>query len=1038
MGSKTESEVSDFGQRQRRWTSLISTTIWGLFGLALARAVLDTWPFLTGPLPRGPLALVSALALAAAGYRLSLSLTPREAPRSESGVGIPPHSLIPLLLPATTLFTRTTHPLRDWILVLGAVSGIIAIIITHYALSRSIPLLRLKFDVSHLYPISLALFTTLLYLKTLAPTVGEADTFEFQVNVVKLGISHGSGYPLYILLAKLFSLLPLGGTVAWRINLSAAFFGVTASLVCYALACALHASRPASWIAALSLAASIGLWSRAVEAEVYTLHVTLVGLLLLLAFRGMGEGEWRLETRDWAFGIWGFGILKFNIWHLAFFLFGLSLSNHLTTALLAPALLISLISRISPTLRSPHIFLASLISLIILFALGLSVYLYLPVRWPAVNNGEMMTWEMFLRFFTGAEAHGALRLDAWYTDLSRYAVVGRKALDQFGWPGAITALLGLAGLFRNQRAAALVTLTAWAAFAFFGLSFYVPDPDYSSFLLPAHLVQAVWIGCGISRIVYHVSRISIDNTRYAIRDTLYSLFFLLPASLIWINLPKVDQSNDWREYRLGQYILSQPLIEGAAILADSELIAPLYYLQVAEGVRPDLDIIVLPAEEYYRAELDARVSNGQTVYLGRYLPHLTDVYYLYSIGPLTEAKLEPSPLPDGITPPGQNFIDSIRLRGFKLDSASAPTDYALRITLYWQAIEPPPANYLVTLRLIDFTGMPVLAGPAEVPVGQMYPTAAWPTNDVVADFHNFALDPALEPGRYFLQVGLFPPFSAEGLKLESGGSWLTLADVTLTEPTTEPIIPHPARIRFNGAWLLGYDAPETVAPGSQMTVTLYWQSDHSEAALLCAGENCVPVNARAGDGVTVQRVTLPIPNQVGDLRLRVGVPADFVECGWWPALPGEYCDFASISVEGVALAPDAINFDQKIVLDSLEIETPQAAPGQTVIVSAEWRGLTPMSEDYTAFVHLLGPDGIVHGQVDMWPVQGTLPTSQWPINQPISDRFEVRVPDDAPPGEYTVEVGWYLLATLDRLPVVTHEGVAVDDKYVIAGLVIGN
>jgi hypothetical protein len=71
-------------------------------------------------------------------------------------------------------------------------------------------------------------------------------------------------------------------------------------------------------------------------------------------------------------------------------------------------------------------------------------------------------------------------------------------------------------------------------------------------------------------------------------------------------------------------------------------------------------------------------------------------------------------------------------------------------------------------------------------------------------------------------------------------------------------------------------------------------------------------------------------------------------------------------------------------------------------------------------------------------VQGTLPTTQWPINEPIADRFEVRVPDDAPRGEYKVEVGWYLLATLDRLPVVTPKGVAVDDKYVIGGLVIGN
>ena len=44
--------------------------------------------------------------------------------------------------------------------------------------------------------------------------------------------------------------------------------------------------------------------------------------------------------------------------------------------------------------------------------------------------------------------------------------------------------------------------------------------------------------------------------------------------------------------------------EHAAILANSEKIAPLGYLQIAEGRRPDLDIIVLPDEASYRANAD--------------------------------------------------------------------------------------------------------------------------------------------------------------------------------------------------------------------------------------------------------------------------------------------------------------------------------------------------------------------------------------------------------------------------------------------------
>ncbi len=825
--------------------------------------MLDAAPLLAGPLPRWPLALLSALAFAAAGLRLARS-------------NLPSYTTLPLLIPAATLLNPASDPVRDWVLVMGALGGVVAITLTQCEVRNTLYASRLTLYAPRLYPLSLALITATLYLRTLAPTVGEADTFEFQVNAIRLGISHGSGYPLYLLLAELFSLLPVGGTAAFRINLSSAAFGVTAALVTYALARTLDASRPASWIAGLSLATSIGLWSRAVEAEVYTLHVTLVGVLLLIALRSQ-ESEFRIQ----------------NVYLLAF-VFGLSLTNHLTTALLVPAVAISLaasvIRRPSPVVRhhTDHWLLTAgrwLLAAGFFFLLGLSVYLYLPIRWPAVNNGEMMTWEMFKRFATGQEAQGALRLNAWYTDFSRYAIVGRKALDQFGWPGAITAVIGLIALFRKRSVFAFVTLAAYAAYAFFGLSFYVPDPDYSSFLLPAHLVQGVWIGIGITALLN--SEYSILKThRFSVLSIGYCVFFFSFASLIWKNLPKVDQSTDWREYRLGQYILSQPLKEGAAILADSELIAPLYYLQVAEGIRPDLDIIVLPNEETYRAELDARVSSGQTVYLGRYLPHLADVYHLNSIGPLVEAQFPPAII-NGITRYHMGQLgDSIWLKDYKITSTAVSIDESLQVTLYWQAIQSPPDNYLVVLRLVDSADNPVLTGPAEVPVGQMYPTAAWLWRATIADFHNFALDPTLEPGRYLLQVGMFPPFSSDGLETELGGTWLTLTDVTLTPPTTEPAISHPVRMRFGrDVWLMGYDMPTTAAPGSQVTATLYWLSTRTGAAQVCADENCVPVKVRAGNQVTETRVTFPAPNEAGVLRLRVSVPADFAECGWWPAPP---------------------------------------------------------------------------------------------------------------------------------------------------------
>ena len=111
-------------------------------------------------------------------------------------------------------------------------------------------------------------------------------------------------------------------------------------------------------------------------------------------------------------------------------------------------------------------------------------------------------------------------------------------------------------------------------------------------------------------------------------------------------------------------------------------------------------------------------------------------------------------------------------------------------------------------------------------------------------------------------------------------------------------------------------------------------------------------------------------------------------------------------------------------------------PGETIKVDLAWRGLKTWDADYTAFVHLVGPDGKVHGQVDQWPVQGTLPTSSWSAGQMVDDPYVVTLLPDAPSGKYQVEVGWYLLATLRRLNVLDAAGRPSDDKVIIGEFMV--
>lgn len=77
---------------------------------------------------------------------------------------------------------------------------------------------------------ALALATLCLYLATLLPDVGAGDIAEFQRAAPTLGLPHPTGYPLYMILGWLWSHLPLGGTMAWRMNLLSAVFARGAGL----------------------------------------------------------------------------------------------------------------------------------------------------------------------------------------------------------------------------------------------------------------------------------------------------------------------------------------------------------------------------------------------------------------------------------------------------------------------------------------------------------------------------------------------------------------------------------------------------------------------------------------------------------------------------------------------------------------------------------------------------------------------------------------------------------------------------------------
>ena len=61
-----------------------------------------------------------------------------------------------------------------------------------------------------------------LYMITLGPSTAMWDTSEYIAAAYILGLPHPPGNPFFVLLGRVFSILPIGGSVAMKVNILAA------------------------------------------------------------------------------------------------------------------------------------------------------------------------------------------------------------------------------------------------------------------------------------------------------------------------------------------------------------------------------------------------------------------------------------------------------------------------------------------------------------------------------------------------------------------------------------------------------------------------------------------------------------------------------------------------------------------------------------------------------------------------------------------------------------------------------------------------
>jgi hypothetical protein len=279
--------------------------------------------------------------------------------------------------------------------------------------------------------------------------------------------------------------------------------------------------------------------------------------------------------------------------------------------------------------------------------------------------------------------------------------------------------------------------------------------------------------------------------------------------------------------------------------------------------------------------------------------------------------------------------------------------------------------------------------------------------------------------------------------------WVLIAPAYVVPPrlAANASVPNPVHINFEGqAELVGYDLPQRSAfPGADYPVTLYWRTgtriDEDLSVYIrlydAAGRVVGRWDAYPGNGLYPTRLWQPGELIVDSYRVPVAADAQRggvgrIEAGLFRRMPLQNLTardprgnvitptFARFKMGGGPQAslenPVDIRFGERIALSGYSLAK-AAGPGSTLTVRLNWRALERIAEDYSIFVHLVAPSGVIPAQHDGEPQNGTFPTSFWDPGETILDEHTIAIPEDAAAGEYRVEVGVYRPRDNARLPV---------------------
>jgi len=518
----------------------------------------------------------------------------------------------------------------------------------------------------------------ILYLITLAPSTAMWDTSEYIAAAYTLGLPHPPGNPFFVLIGRVFSLLPIAPGIATRINILAAFCSALAAGAWFLITeRVLTGWFPLRWqrivggvLAALLGATAFTVWNQSVVNEkVYTVSLAFFAIVAWLSVRWADAPHGKKADR---------------ILVLIAYLIGLGYANHPAGFLVAPAVGVVVLARRWETILRWKMWIACAGALV----LGMTVFATQPIRaahFPPINEGEptactdgphfgctfsKLTYDRFMYNFnreqygkpqlSDRQAPFTAQVDMWWTYFRWQWMRDSHDANQAAQTALAVAflLLGLLGGWvhytRDRRSfwffGPLIFTVTLALIYYMNFKYgysqapelgqnvprEVRDRDY--FYLWSYSAWAVWAALGLIWVWETVAaafgsdrvRVGAETVEQPRRQSLMLASPLLIIALIpllanWTSASRAGQT-DTRDFAADLLNSVEPY--GVLVTVGDNDTFPLWYAQEVEGIRRDVTVAntsLLNTDWYVRQLVrrpvyDYDAAKGPKIYAGKSWP----------------------------------------------------------------------------------------------------------------------------------------------------------------------------------------------------------------------------------------------------------------------------------------------------------------------------------------------------------------------------------------------------------------------------------